>query len=88
MVFHWCLCDNLTEHYMSTWRCEISPLGGVRLFHSLYLMSSIWKCGVTVKGFKDPNTKSANKERMAKFDSHTSILQNSKLLRTMSGSNI
>ena len=69
---------------------EISPLGGLikLLFHSLYVMSSIWKCGVRVKGFTDPNTKSTNKERMAKFDSHTSILQNSKLLSTMSGSNI
>ena len=71
---------------MSPWRCEISPLGGLRVFHSFYVMSSILKCGVVVKGFTDPNTKSANKERMAKFDSHTSILQNSKLLSTISGS--
>lgn len=60
---------------LSTWRCEISPLRGLRLFHSLYVASSIWKCGVRVKGFTDPNTKSANKERMAKFDSHTSIFK-------------
>ena len=72
---------------MSPWRCEISPLGGLRVFHSFYTCNVLYlKMWCNSERFTDPNTKSANKERMAKFDSHTSILQNSKLLSTISGS--